>query len=268
MTDVDFTPRNGSTYPPAVADLVPKAAELAQKLGTVPSRNQIMKEFKVGSPKATLVREALTAEPGSTPTPSVGAEGSDAPAASQPAEHASSEVTPVGHPGTNLVANTSARRWYQFVPVKPARKRRVPSWPVFLIALPAAVAIWSGWVGLGSMTGFGVVHPLPGIADGFSINTAITLPIGVEAYAAYALKAWLSGNRVPVVARRFAMWSAIASLIVGSLGQIAFHLMESRGITEAPWQITTIVASLPVIVLGMGAALAHLLHRDDDGDDE
>jgi len=37
-------------------------------------------------------------------------------------------------------------------------------WPLFLIAAPAAVAIWSGWVGLGGMCGFGLVQPLPGIA--------------------------------------------------------------------------------------------------------
>jgi hypothetical protein len=28
-------------------------------------------------------------------------------------------------------------------------------WPLFLIAAPAAVAVWSGWVGLGQMCGFG-----------------------------------------------------------------------------------------------------------------
>jgi hypothetical protein len=53
-----------------------------------------------------------------------------------------------------------------------------------------------------------VVHPLPGIADRFSINSAITLPIGVETYAAFALRVWLSGQ-IPVSARRFAKWSAL-----------------------------------------------------------
>jgi hypothetical protein len=32
-------------------------------------------------------------------------------------------------------------------------------------------------------------------------------------------------------------------------------------VTAAPWPITTVVACLPVAVLGMGAALAHLLHE-------
>jgi hypothetical protein len=48
-----------------------------------------------------------------------------------------------------------------------------------------------------------MVHPLPGIWDQFRLNTAITLPIGVETYAAYALRVWLSGT-VPAPARRFA----------------------------------------------------------------
>jgi hypothetical protein len=34
--------------------------------------------------------------------------------------------------------------------------------------------------------------------------------------------------------------------------------------TVAPWWITTAVACLPVAVLGMGAALAHLLHADHE----
>jgi len=65
--------------------------------------------------------------------------------------------------------------------------KRMPRWPLGLIAAPAAVAVWSGWVGLGQLCGFGVIHPLPGIWDSASINTAITLPVGIEAYAAYAL---------------------------------------------------------------------------------
>jgi hypothetical protein len=140
----------------------------------------------------------------------------------------------------------------------PPTSRRVRSWPVLVMALPAFVAIWSGWVGLGELTGFGVVHPLPGIWDAFSINSAITLPVGVEVYAAFALRVWLSapvGRR----ARSFARWSAIGSLVFGAAGQVAYHQMSASGMTHAPWQITTLVSCLPVAVLGMGAALAHLI---------
>ena len=138
----------------------------------------------------------------------------------------------------------------------------VRGWPLVLLALPAFVAIWSGWVGLGVMTGFGPVHPLPGIADGFTINSAITLPIGVETYAAYALRIWLAGAGTDL-ARRFARASAIGALVLGAAGQVAYHLMTAQHVTAAPWPITTAVACLPVVVLGFGAALAHLQrHRN------
>ncbi|WP_210749607.1 hypothetical protein [Nocardia vermiculata] len=44
---------------------------------------------------------------------------------------------------------------------------------MLLIALPAAVAVWSGWVGLGELTGFGVIHPMPGIWDPARLNTGL-----------------------------------------------------------------------------------------------
>lgn len=132
-------------------------------------------------------------------------------------------------------------------------------WPLALLALPAAVAIWSGWVTLGQMAGFGVVHPLPGIADGFELNTAITLPIGVEAYASLALGTWLTARPIPRQARRFAAWSSLAALGLGLLGQVVYHLLIAAGYTSAPIPVVVFVACLPVLVLGAGAALHHLL---------
>ncbi|WP_158852344.1 ABC transporter permease [Saccharothrix deserti] len=147
-----------------------------------------------------------------------------------------------------------------------AKVKRPRSWPLLLLAAGAFVAIWGGWVGLGELTGFGPIRLLPGIADSFVINSAITLPIGVEAYAAYALRVWLSGGTRSEKARRFARASAIGSLVLGAAGQVAYHLMVAAGITVAPWWITTFVSCLPVVVLGCGAALTHLLH--DDGTEE
>ncbi|MFI6959901.1 hypothetical protein ACIBJI_41365 [Nocardia sp. NPDC050408] len=143
-----------------------------------------------------------------------------------------------------------------------ASRRPVRAWPVLLLALPAFVAIWSGWVGLGELTGFGPVHPLPGIADDFEINTAITLPIGMEAYASYALSVWLSGRIRSNRTRSYAKYSAFGSLALGAVGQVAYHLMQAAGVTVAPWPVTVLVACLPVVVLGMGAALAHMIIRE------
>lgn len=132
-------------------------------------------------------------------------------------------------------------------------------WPLVLIAAPAAVAVWSGWVGLGGLCGFGVIHPLPGIVPGFRLNTAITLPVGVEAYGAYALGAWLAPAGVPERAQRFAKRSAIGALVLGMLGQVVFHLLSAAHATRAPWPVVVLVSCMPVVTLGFGAALTHLL---------
>jgi hypothetical protein len=131
-----------------------------------------------------------------------------------------------------------------------------------LIAAPAAVAIWSGWVGLGELCGFGPVRLLPGISD-LTLNTAITLPIGVEAYAAYALGAWMSPAS-PERARKFARRSAIGALIYGMFGQIVYHLLAAHGATHAPNAIVVVVSCMPVAVLGLAAGLTHLLRLPDE----
>src|SRR5262249_5092961 len=135
---------------------------------------------------------------------------------------------------------------------------------LFLIGAPAAVAIWSGWVGLGGMCGFGPIHPLPGIADSFTLNTAITLPVGVEAYGAYALRAWLTPG-VPERAQAFARKSAIGALALGMCGQVLYHLLAAAHTTRAPWPVTVVVSCMPVVTLGFGAALTHLLKNGPEG---
>jgi hypothetical protein len=143
------------------------------------------------------------------------------------------------------------------------RARAVRSWPLLVLAAPAAAEVWSGWVGIAQKTGFGLVSPLPGIWPSLHLDTSITLPVGVEAYAAYALRAWLaSEHAVSARTRRFAKWSAIFSFALGMAGQVAYHLLAQAGATRAPWAITTIVSCLPVLVLAMGAALAHMLRAD------
>jgi hypothetical protein len=139
----------------------------------------------------------------------------------------------------------------------------VRSWPLLVLAAPAAVEVFSGWVGIAAKTGFGLVSPLPGIWPSLHLDTAITLPIGVEAYAAYALRAWLARDRsISGRTRRFAKWSAICSFALGMAGQVAYHLLAQAGAARAPWPVTTVVSCLPVLVLAMGTALAHMLRAD------
>lgn len=141
-------------------------------------------------------------------------------------------------------------------------------WPLLLVAPASCVAVWTGWVGLGEMTGFGPVRVLPGIADGLVLDTAITLPIGVEAYAAYALNAWLTPAPLSRQTRRFAKHSAIGSLVLGASGQAVYHLLAAAQQNTAPWPVTAFVSCLPVLVLGMAAALAHMLRADADNPED
>jgi hypothetical protein len=136
-------------------------------------------------------------------------------------------------------------------------------WPLIFIAAPAAVAVWSGWVGLGALCGFGLVQPLPGIVS-WHLDTAITLPVGVEAYGTYALAAWLTPG-VPDRARTFARRSAIGALALGMLGQVVYHLLAAAHATRAPWPVVVLVSCMPVVTLGFGAALTHLLRQDVPG---
>jgi hypothetical protein len=142
------------------------------------------------------------------------------------------------------------------------------SWPLLVLAAPAAAEVWSGWVGVARMTGFGMVSPLPGIWPSLHLDTSVTLPVGVECYAALALRAWLSGaGSVSQRTRRFARSSAICSFLLGMAGQVAYHLLAQSGTTRAPWPVTTIVSCLPVLVLAMGTALAHMLREDAGSQD-
>ncbi|MFK4084017.1 ABC transporter permease [Kribbella sp. NPDC020789] len=278
-----------TTYPVPVQDLIPAARTLATELGKVPSQNQLMKALHVGKDKAKAVHAALTDEHTNTrpethlhSVPDTDETTTDVELVETGPEVVSEEFSQVSEPVDPVSPVRSG--WRKWVPrfvqrggISPADEpttgtapesdidaRPIRSWPVLLLALPAFVAVWSGWVGLGELTGFGVVHPLPGIADGFTINSAITLPIGVETYAAFALRVWLSG-RVPARARKFAKRTALSALALGALGQVAYHLLDAQGVTSAPWPITTAVACLPVAVLGMGAALAHLIHTRENG---
>jgi hypothetical protein len=169
----------------------------------------------------------------------------------------SPEVKPAGDPGSPPRPPADARPYPQ---VRPPR-----AWPLGLIGLAAAVAVWGGWVDLGRLTGFGMVQPLPGLVDGLRINTAIVLPIGIEAYGGYALRTWLSSAALSAKTRRYAGWSALASLVVGAGAQVASHLMKATGITVAPWGVTVVVSCVPVVVLGLATGLATLVRQDTTG---
>lgn len=282
-----------SAYPTPLDKLTDQVRALAVELGDWPSLRQIKQRCNVGHPKAVDALAQLRAT-GFTPATITDGETTPVPVAERrlqvvPAPDAPdtgedpadldpipavsvrepapvvaevvAEASPVAEPLTPaqaapVPADVTSPTQATAMPVRSGRLRNVP---LYLIALGAFVAIWGGWVGLGELTGFGPVNLLPGIGGGWTINTAITLPLGMEAYAAYAMRIWLDHTK-SALARRFAMWSTFTALLLGMSGQVAYHLMKADGMTAAPWQITTFVSCLPVLVLGGAAALVHLSH--------
>ena len=106
------------------------------------------------------------------------------------------DASPAADPGLRgpVPARTAGPAAADRSPAAARPGRTVRSWPLLVLAAPAAAEVWSGWVGIAQKTGFGLVSPLPGIWPSLHLDTAITLPVGVEAYAAYALRAWLAAR--------------------------------------------------------------------------
>jgi hypothetical protein len=252
-----------SAYPITVGELTRRVEALAIELSEIPSRNRVMTEFKVGAKKATAALDALTADgfDPTAPDPAPVRQLHSVPPTTKPERESEPSVQQA--PETTAAAELAEGSAVVQPVVDPGPRSVRERVALVLLALPAFASIWGGWVGLGRLTGFGPIQLLPGIVDGFEFNSAITLPIGVETYAAFALRVWLSGSTRSARTRSFAKWSAIGSLLLGMAGQVAYHLMTAAGMTQAPWQITTLVSCLPVVVLGCGAALAQLLHSDE-----
>ena len=62
-------------------------------------------------------------------------------------------------------------------------------------------------------------------------------------------------------------------MILGTFGQVSYHVLEATHHVSAPWEITVLVSALPVTPLAMATTLAHLIRdaKDDDtgvGNDE
>lgn len=197
----------------------------------------------------------------------------------QAPEQKQAEGAPESPEAGHLPAEGKPSAWSRFQNWRRARAEDTPEadedelpergWPILIVAASAFVAVWSGWVGLGKMTGFGMMDLLPGfthtvngkVVPLLQINTAITLPLGIEAYAGYALRAFVNG-RGSRRTRTFAGLSGFVALVLGGFGQLAYHLLATEGRTVAPEEVTIFVSCLPVACIGAVTTLHHMLSQD------
>jgi hypothetical protein len=236
---------------------------------------QRLPEYKISEHQVRKAKELVDAEDASPPAPPA----SEAPAvASDPAADSDRPLVLWPVNTSQRLAETNQRiaetlesaetpaPASQTPPARQVRaslasRLRQHPWALILMGIGAGFSVWSGWVGLGQMCGFGPVQPLPGIWDSLTINSAIVLPISVEAYGTYALRRWLS----PGASRRTSIYagvSAIFSLLVGGAAQVAYHELKAAGYSHAPWQVVMAVALVPVVVLALASILAKLVATD------
>jgi len=123
-------------------------------------------------------------------------------------------------------------------------------WVLAVIAAFALFDVWGAWAQVGDKSGFTVG----------GTGTGWTLTVIVEAAAGYFLFAWFSapGTR----SRRFAMWSAIATLTLSLIGQGASTVAAK---SQPPVWLAVFIKDLPVVTLALIAVLIHMrrLDRED-----
>ena len=146
------------------------------------------------------------------------------------------------------------------------RRRTIRSWPLLVLAVPAAAEVWSGWVGIAQKTGFGAGPPAAGhlvlAPPGHGHH-----PPGRRRVLRGLRAARLAGHRARDQRPDPPVRQVVRDLLLRARHGRAGRLPpDGPGrVTRAPWGITTLVSCLPVLVLGMGTALAHMLRDDADG---
>lgn len=138
---------------------------------------------------------------------------------------------------------------------RPNTKSRA-MWPLYLISVGAVLAVWSGWVELGAMCGFGIEQPLYGVWNGLKINAAISLPLSMEAYGFYAMGFWFDPDEAEGV-RKYARWTTILAYTLGFLAQATYHVLAAMHMQHAPIPVVVFVSGVPVATICVAGGLLH-----------
>lgn len=133
-----------------------------------------------------------------------------------------------------------------------ADRDRVASLMTWTVGLGAAILSWAAWTGLAQKCGWTESLDLGFVTLRISWLAAII----VDVYALRAFRVWQrAAPWVSDSSREYAKWSTYISVLIGILGNVAYHVIVSEGIKTAPMWVVIPVSSLPPIMLG---AIGHL----------
>lgn len=221
---------DGVRYPPPVDALLPQARALVDELGEVPSRNRLMREYKIGAPKADELRERLMTPPTET-DPDVDDEPVDpwdnaqplgpelAPTLTEPDEPElwlENVGPPPEHPGPR-------RRWF--------RRRRLPkvSPQVRTLGHPGTPA---------------AAKPAP--AGPAERKSLVRIRWGVRLVLALGVAASIAGNVLHAqdrfISQVISAWSPLALLLtIELISRVPVH---SRRLAVGRWAATALIAGI------------------------
>ena len=127
--------------------------------------------------------------------------------------------------------------------------------------LAALTAAESGrWFAVAQKTGFGLVSPLR-VSGPRCTWTPPSLSRSASRPTRRTRCAWLARDRM-ISGGPAGSQNGRRSFVPGMAGQVAYHMVAQAGRAQASWAITTVVSCLPILVLAMGTALAHMLRAD------
>lgn len=209
-----------SVHPRTINDLYPGALALADQLGEVPSRNRLMKEFKIGVPKATELRERLVS---STNRP---ADSDPAPAPVDPwdyAEPIGPDPMPTPDEPEHDEPAKPRRRWFR-------RQKSAKASPLVPV---------DGHPGTPT-----IAAPAP--ADAEERKSLVRIRWGVRLVLALGVAASIAGNvlhaRDEFISQVISAWSPLALLLtIELISRVPVH---SRRLAVGRWAATALIAGI------------------------
>jgi hypothetical protein len=129
------------------------------------------------------------------------------------------------------------------------------------VGIVAAVASWSGWVGLAERAGFDQSFGMDLWSWHVHPSVAWIFGICVDLFAAVAVRIWMTAHWSSVKTRKTARVWAFITIAIGVLANSTYHVLDALDV-KAPIYVIVMISAVPPIMLGVVVHLA-VMYGDD-----